>query len=515
MNARTNPEDLLKAQVVDALKSPSEDISRSVLAAAGISPGDDLAKNITTGSGLVAYDLQAPAKNLYPVTTPIRNRLPRVGGGVGLATNWRVVSAIAGSGFDSMGWVPEGVRSGTMSYTTANKAASYTTIGEEDYATFEAINAGRQFEDIQAKMTMRLLQKMMLKEEFAIMGGNNSLALGTPTTPTLSAAGTGATLPAATYSVGVVAVTLEGFFASTRVAPLAVAVQKVVTSADGSNFTVNGGSSNKSTTATQAVTLGQTLSASTTPIQGAVAYAWFVGPAGSEKLEAITTINSASFSAPLAGTGQALSAISADNSTNSMAFDGLLSVFGNASSGAYKAQLATGTAGTGTPLTASGRGSVVEIDAMLQGLWDKYQVSPTVLYVNSQELKNITAKVLSAASSPLLQYHQSPEAAYQLTAGGVISFYYNPFMLDGGMRMPVKIHPNLPPGTILAWCENLPMQYQSNEVPNVAEVKTRQDYYQVDWPLRTRRREVGVYAEEVLAVYAPFAGGIISNIANG
>jgi hypothetical protein len=39
--------------------------------------------------------------------------------------------------------------------------------------------------------------------------------------------------------------------------------------------------------------------------------------------------------------------------------------------------------------------------------------------------------------------------------------------------------------------------------------------YQLDWPIVTRERQVGVYAEEVLAVYAPFAMGVISNIANG
>ena len=127
-------------------------------------PRDDIAKSISTGTGLIAYDLQAPAKNLYPFVTPIRNVMPRVGGGTGTATNWRQVSAIVGSGIDSMGWVPEGQRSGQMSYSTANKSATFVTIGEEDAATFEAISAGREFEDIQARMTFRLLQKMMLKE---------------------------------------------------------------------------------------------------------------------------------------------------------------------------------------------------------------------------------------------------------------------------------------------------------------------------------------------------------------
>src|SRR5712671_7199598 len=95
---------------------------------------DDLRKSISTASGLLAYDLQAPAKNLYPFVTPIRNVMPRVDGGTGAATNWRQVNAIIGSGFDAMGWVPEGQRSGTMSYSTSNKTSTFVTIGEEDAA---------------------------------------------------------------------------------------------------------------------------------------------------------------------------------------------------------------------------------------------------------------------------------------------------------------------------------------------------------------------------------------------
>jgi hypothetical protein len=46
-------------------------------------------------------------------------------------------------------------------------------------------------------------------------------------------------------------------------------------------------------------------------------------------------------------------------------------------------------------------------------------------------------------------------------------------------------------------------------------MKLRQEYYEIDWPVITRARDVGVYAEEVLAVYAAFAMGVICNIANG
>ena len=481
-------------------------------------PDYTLAKSISTATGLLAYDLQAPAKNLYPFVTPIRNVMPRVGGGVGSATNWRQVNSIIGSGFDAMGWVPEGQRSGQMSYSTSNKTATFVTIGEEDAATFEAISAGRQFEDIQAHMTFRLLQKMMLKEEMAILAGNASLTLGTPAAPTVSASGAGATLPAATYFVKVVALTLEGYQNSSVSGGVATA--KTVTGADSKIFALSGGSSNISAEASQLVTLGQTLFCSVAPIQGAVAYAWYISTAaGTETLQAITTINSLALNAPLSIGNQSQTAITADNSANpGYAYDGLLTTALKAGSNAYINLMPTGVAGTGTSLTASGRGSVVEIDTMFQKMWDNFEVSPTVLYVNSQELKNITTKVLSNASGPLLRYETPADGSggeYQLTASGVVQFYYNPYAIYGGLRIPIRIHPRVPPGTIIGWAENLPIQYQSNEVPNVAEIKTRQDYYQIDWPIVTRQRQVGVYAEEVLAVYAPFAMGVICNIANG
>ena len=236
---------------------------------------EELRKSISTATGLVAYDLQAPAKNLYPVYTPLRNVIPRVGGGTGLATNWRVVSAINGSGYDSMGWVAEGQRSARMSYTTSNKSAAYVTLGEEDQISYEAIHAGVGFEDLLATMQLRLLQKAMLKEEAGILFGNANLALGTPATPTLgTATAAGATLNA-TYNVYVVALTGEGYKNSSISG--GVATSKTITGADGATFVLNGGSSASSLVATQAVTTGNALTATVTAIVGAVAYAWFVG----------------------------------------------------------------------------------------------------------------------------------------------------------------------------------------------------------------------------------------------
>ena len=495
------------------------DATLKLMKAALASPSEELRKAVTTSTGLVPYDLQAPSKNLYPVATPLRNVIPRVGGGIGTATHWKSINSISGSGYDAMGWVPEGQRTARMTYTAVDKAASYKTLGEEDSVTFEAINAGKSFEDVAATGVMRILQKMMLKEEHAILGGNLSVALGTPTTPTLSAAGTGGTLPGAptTYDVAVVALTFEGWRSSSVSG--GIGTTSTITGADGQTYTLNGGSSIKSAVATQAITLGEHLRATVPAIAGAFAYAWFIGTSGAAKLQAITTINSVDWSLPIANNQTLASVGAGDYSQNTLAFDGLLyAAIANAGSGnAYIKTMATGTAGTGTPLTTSGRGSVVEIDDALQAMWNNYQVSPSVLYCNAQEIKNITTKVLSNSSGPLLRYNVDGGGAnpYAIMANGMVEAYFNPFALNGGFKIPIKIHPFCPPGTIAMWAENLPAQYQNNNTPNVAEMKIRADYYSLEWPIKTRAREYGVYCEEVLAVYASFAMGLITNIGNG
>jgi hypothetical protein len=485
-------------------------------------------KGVSISTGLTWYDLEAPAKNIYPTITPLRNSIPRVGPrGAGMhpgdAAHWKVIRSLTGSGYDSMGWVPEGQRSGAMSYSSTPVAKTYVTLGEEDFLTFEAEAAAQGFEDENAMVTFRLLQKMMRKEEIGIIGGNSTLALGTPGTPSVAAtANTASTLASATYYVQVVALTLEGYKNSSLAN--GVATSRTITGSDGKVYTLSGGSS-----ALSLISSGQATTVSTTmldtwvvPVAGAVAYAWYVGTVnatGTGTLQAITTVANLRLSVPIVAGRQSASAIMADNSTNSaLAFDGLLSYGFNPANGATVTTMAQSTVtGVSAGLTTSNRGSIVEIDTMLEAMWDNFNLGPTVMYVNSQEQRNISNKVLATSSAaPLLRYDSgsTPGGPYAITAGGVIDYYYNPFSHEAGYKLPVKIHPDVPAGTILMWCERLPPWYQSNEVPNVAEMKIRRDYYRVDWPLHTRQREYGVYAEEVLAVYAPFSIGILTNIAN-
>jgi hypothetical protein len=110
--------------------------------------GDELAKSVTLSTGLTYYDLRAPALNLFPTLTPLRNSIPRnQRKNPGDALRYKVISAMNGSGYNWTGFVPEGQRAGRMSYTLTNNTLSYATIGEEDSLTEEARFAAEGFED--------------------------------------------------------------------------------------------------------------------------------------------------------------------------------------------------------------------------------------------------------------------------------------------------------------------------------------------------------------------------------
>lgn len=479
------------------------------------------AVTVTTSTGLVQYKLDAPAKNLYPVYTPIRNRLPREQDGQGTAANWKMVTGIGNAnGFAANPFVIEGQRAGAMTVSVVSKSASYRTIGLDAAISLEAINAARGFEDEKAATAMRLLEQTMLMEEFSLIGGNSSLALGTTPTPsTIAATLAGATLPTATYSVIAVALTYEGWANAGNGTATALAQSKTITSQDGNTYTLNSGAAQKSANATQAITLGQSLTTVVVPVNGAIAYAWYVGAAGSERLEKITTNNVAVFSAPLAGTGQLASALTAaDYSSNAnIDYDGFLTTAFTPGSGAYVKNL-LGTNGQATTLTASGRGSVVEIDNMLKNMWDNYQLSPSVMFVNSQQLLDIATKVYGNSSYPLLSYFAEAKegAPARVTGGSGVVSYFNPFTANNQRKMiDIQLHPNMASGTILAWAEELPTQYKSANTPHIAAVRCRQDYYQLEFPMVRRAFEMGVYSEQAFVPYFPAGIGVISNIAAG
>jgi hypothetical protein len=475
--------------------------------------------------GLTYYDLEAGAKFLVPVITPLRNETPRASGKGGIEADWRAVTGINTTAVRA--GVSVGNRGGVIAVQTKDFSATYKGIGLEANIDWEAEYAAMGFDDVRSIAGTTLLWSLMIAEEQIILGGNRQLPLGTTPTPTVTASTTGGALAAATYSVICVALTLDGFVNGSVSGGIQGSITR--TNADSSTDTFGGGAAKQSANQTATVSSGSTgsLAVSVAPVKGAYGYAWFWGAAGSEVLGAITpspsasqtncsssAVNSLVITGTASGTQTASSLGTSDNSSNALVFDGLLTIPLLTGANGYYAVQATGTAGTGTPLTADGEGGIVEIDTALRYFWDNWRLSPSEIWVNSQEALNISKKIGQGPGSGASNLRFVRDVKDGLLVGAVLArSYLNRFSMTGAAEIPIRLHPSLPAGTILFNTKVLP--YSLSNVPNVSQIRTRRDYFMIDWPWRSRRYEYGVYADEVLQCYAPFSIGQLTNIANG
>lgn len=492
-----------------------------------------ITKAYTQSLGLVNYDLQPVALNLFPVLAPLRNIIPRVSGNGGTATNWR---AITGLNTTSMlAGVSEANRSGFITSTAANLVATYKGLGLEDYVSFEADYASGGFMDVKARAVANLLAALMMEEERVIVGGNAGQALGTCNTPTVATSTTGGSIATATaVYVRAVALTMDGYRRTTVAAGCPGQITR--TNADATTDNMGGGNGIVSAAGNQTTGAGSTnsISASVVRQAGEVAYAWYWGATSAgATLGAITTTNNILITTAT-GSGAQTAAdakVGTDYSQNALIYDGLISqimpagalttydstltsatIYTANTSNALVGVMATGTPGTGTVLTSDNSGGVVEIDQMLQNFWNLYRLSPSKILVNAQEAKNINKRVLAASTGSLFRFNTDwTSQTDQSGIGGTgTRGYFNKFT---GQMLQIVIHPYIPAGTILFWSDSIP--YPLSGVGNTLQIKTRRDYYQLEWPVTKRRYEYGVYMDGVLQNYVPIAFGALVNIANG
>ena len=470
-------------------------------------------ESVSATSGLTFYDLELGAKFLYPVLTPLRNMIPRVSGKGGIQANWRSITAINTQNLRF--GVSAANRGGVLAVATQDYSAAYKGIGVETSVDFEAQYAGQGFDDIRAVSAKAGLESLMLGEEAMLLGGCGSMPLGTTPTPTLSDIGIGGGLAAnLALSVICVALTHDGVINATLVGGIQGQITR--SNADGTSDTFGGGAARRSANATITTAndgnATHLVRASVAPVGGALGYAWFWGAVGAEALGAITPIASLAIIGTAIGTQTATSLGANDNSVNALAFDGLITQAIKAGSGATIVAQAQGLAGQGTPLTSDNAGGIVEIDGVLKSMWDAHRLSPDTMWVSTQEALNISRKIVTGAAASAQRFVF--DVTDDMVGGGImVRTYLNRFSMQGGSTVDIKVHPNMPAGTILFTTGALP--YPLAGVGNLMQVRTRQDYYQIEWPLRTRRYEYGVYADEVLQHYFPPALALITNIGNG
>ena len=518
------------------------------------------AGGVTSALGYNFYDLRAPVRLLFPVHTPFRNTLPRIGKtneGYGSAAHWKATRSVG----SVPAMVSEGNRNAISTPDENDYYATYVELGMERLVTLTAQFAGEGYADNLADEHLRGLFSLQLQEEGYLLNGNSgasgantgyklttapTLSTGVvATTHTVGAAGNcasstsavqaGADLPytaaltTANYvSAAVVCLTAMGNPANQQygyglnpIGAGALTPNYQRTNADGSRDTINGGMSaisaiNTPVQATSGnLTIKLSIPAASLPIKGCFGYAWFVdvettnaGTLAGAKFAGITTVPYAYVSGTPTGTQLGTAAgLNLDNSYNAGEFTGLLG-YAAATPGAYWLDL------QGASLTSGKNGRVTEVETVLQYMFANYQCGPDEIWGSADAIECLDAAVrYSGTSGSGFQFVTQRDGQNNILGGFLVSAYQSRFAVaspTGSIAIPIRIHPMIPSGTLYFHLKNNP--YPHSRAPYMAGVLVQRDYYSIEWPMVTRSWQFGTYLHEVLALEMPWILGVITGI---
>lgn len=498
------------------------------------------ADTIQQATNLLWYDLSPIVQMLYPYREliPRISRLPRVRADGGNAYHWKRITGINVNGASS--GVSEGNRGARIAIAEQDLTAAYKTLGYESSVTFEARLGARNLSPEALGISVQsALRSLMIDEEKILINGDASLPLGLTPTPSLVAGtvtGLIGTFGGGTVYVVCVALTGMGYlgYSPYNSVTNSGGVQGQITkiNADGTTDTYGGGSGQPSAETSTTTSSTQCVTATGTVVNGAFAYAWYVGSAsGAEYLAGITPSNQAIFTKFPATTNQPIGnlrvgASYADNSVDQLVPDGILAqVFGSVmgpSPGQFMSTnplLPTGVSFSSggsiiytmpagnTGLTIDGS-NFVEIDSVLRAAYDQYKIGFDRILISATDVLDTFGAMLGQASTAngfRLMFDADKETG-RIIAGRRVTSYLNKFFNN---TLDVEVHPYVPPGCILFWSDRSP--YELSGVANIFEARVRQDYYQIQWPWRSRRYEYGVYCDEVFSCYFTPAFAAIIN----
>lgn len=487
----------------------SLDDSRAAGYQAAVGQAAEFQKDVTGNSGmtvavgLVPYSLESPALNLWPVVTPLRNTIPRkVVGGTGL--HWKRITAIDTA--EEYGFVAENTdttansvagRAGFMKISEVDDAVSFATLGLDNYVTFDAKFGGRSSingEDFRPDQVARLaaLQGTMMREEKAMLGANKTL-LATPGAPsttgkTQPATATGGLTAATAYKFTVSALTLLGYRkGSTGGTGATSSYGETVAAASTQISTPAGGNAGDTS-----ILMGWTA------IPGAVAYNVYgdaAGPDGRKYLGTTTTNQFlVSTITPVSANVPNAAGLSADAN----GYDGLIKLF--ATNGGYIKSL-DGAALSGT------KNYISELDAAFQYQFVHYQLGATRVFMSPVDIRK-AIDVITGSSAPYVRL-DAKGGDFNVTGGLGVSGVLNNYTNE---RVDFVVHPYLPAGTMLLWCDNFGQYYPNANIPNPVEMSLAYDYMATEWAQTSLRTEFGAYVKGAPTLRAGFPMGILYNV---
>lgn len=467
----------------------------------------DLAKDLTLSNplstGLVAFDLEAPAKMLTPRPTPLRNRIPRQRG-FGTSHRFKVISGYTGTGTGGVGNLHPGIQDTTqtnfapsgasnalyyargpkISYAGYDTVVPYSQFSVSDEVTWSAQYAGQGYQDIrQLSRTSLLYASMLMEERMLLMGRGTATgfagAMSAPTSVTLTARSAAAGETA-----------LSGYTTNIYVK---------VTS-DAGAF----GESVATTAATAAPTAGQVVDVKLTDAQQALGYNIYISTGASDPGDAsrwfmlrAAGLNSSgviTLQGALPTSGKTVP--TADSSAYAAGYDGILAYCMGASSG--YAKKINSTFNTSNP----GK----EYQDAFVSLYNANKVEPDRILFNGADRKQLSDTLKSGSNSNYV-LRVTQDEIRGVTLGDVAVAILNEV---SGKRVEMEVHPWIPQGVSPILSDTLPIP--DTQVSNVWAVVNVQDLMGVDWPVLQFAYESSSYWFGTFICYAPGWNGCISGI---
>lgn len=467
------------------------------------SAGADLVKDITLTSpistGLVAFDLEAPAKLLTPRPTPLRNKIVRKKG-MGTAHRFKVISGFTGTATGGVGNIFPGITDSTtttfgsinylrgpkIEYAGYDKAVGYKQFSLSDSVPFSAQFQGQGYQDIrQLSQTSTLYASMLMEERMLLMSRGTS------------ADGFSGALSAPTF-------TLSSPVAASGQTALAATTYYVNVTADAGAF----GQSVLGTEANVVVASGDVLQIDITPVAGALGYRIYVGTAtGAANLkyqgraagtrfvvQGATSNVFVGDTAPFTTTGAAATTASSDTSAYSTGYDGILpTIFSGGVVNRINSAFSTSNPGG-------------EFQAVFATMYDSVKADPDEILLNGLDRKQLSDAIKSGSTANYRLTINQDEIG-GTTYGSVVTGLQNEVT---GKAINLTVHPWLPQGVAPILSHTLPIP--DTQVSDVWAVVNTQDYMGIEWPVTQFAYETSTYWNGTFVCYAPAWNGVVAGI---
>jgi len=463
----------------------------------------DIVKDITTtnpiSTGLVAFDLEAPAKLIAPRPTPLRNKIVRKKG-VGLAHRFKVIDGYTGTGTGSQGNIFPGItdtstdtfgstttynRGKKITYNGYDKVVNYKQFSLSDNVPFSAQFSGQGYQDIrQLAQTTTLYSSMLMEERMLLTSrGTDTGFVGALAKPD------------ATTN----AITLTARAAGTGEVGLASGVYYVSVVADSGDF---GGSVASNIITSASVTAGNVLDVKIgTDVAGALGYEIFASQTtGAANLifQGRTGYNVFTLGASAlitTGTNTA-DKYASDTSAYATGYDGIMPIIlANGVNNRINSALSTTNPG-------------VEFQSVFATLYSNVKADPDEILMNGLDRKQLSDAIKGSASNVgayRLNIQQSELDGVAI--GDVVQGIHNEVT---GKFVNVQVHPWMPQGNSAVLSYTLPIP--DTQVSEVWSVVNVQDYMGIEWPVVDFNYSNSTYWNGTFVCYAPTFNGVVTGI---